>query len=41
MRTPQVEEPTLESTYRSSLGDLVLVIGTGAIFVLAFLSAVR
>ena len=40
MRT-KPEEPTLESTYRSSLGDVVLVIGTSAIFVLAFLSALR
>jgi hypothetical protein len=40
MRTPP-EEPTLESSYRNSIGDVVLVIGTGAIFILAFLSAVR
>jgi len=42
MRTStQIDEPTLESSYTSSIGDLVLVIGTSAIFILAFLSALR
>ena len=43
MRTHEMnsDEPTLESSYTSSLGDVVLVIGTSAIFILAFLSAVR
>jgi hypothetical protein len=40
MRAPH-NEPTIQTTYRSSLGDLVLVVGTAAIVVLAFISAIR
>jgi len=40
MRT-KPNEPTLETTYRSSMGDLVLNIGMAAIVVLALISAVR
>ena len=40
MRT-KPEEPTIESAYQGSLGDLVLIVGTAAIVALAFLAAVR
>lgn len=34
-------EPTLQSSYTGSLGDIVLVIGSAAIVVLALISAIR
>ena len=34
-------EPTIQTAYRGSLGDLVLIVGTAAIVALAFLAAVR
>jgi|SoiMethySBSTD1v2_1073268.scaffolds.fasta_scaffold3262008_2 hypothetical protein len=35
------DEPTVQTAYTGSLGDLVLVLGSAAIVVLALISAVR
>ena len=40
MRAKPVET-TLQSAYRTSIGDLVLAIGTAAIVALAFVAAIR
>lgn len=41
MRTKTHSEPDLQTAYRGSIGDLVLIVGTAAIVVLAFVSAIR
>ena len=41
MRTKTNTEPTIATTYRGSIGDVVLIVGTAAIVGLAILSALR
>jgi len=37
----ETTETTIQSAYRTSVGDFVLIVGTAAIMILAFLSAIR
>lgn len=41
MRSDRIAEPTLETTYKSSIGDVMLVLGTLVIVVVAFIPAFR
>jgi len=41
MRANASNEPSIETAYTGSLGDIVLILGSAAIVVLALISAIR
>jgi hypothetical protein len=41
MRADTSNEPSIHTAYTGSLGDVVLIIGSAAIVVLALISAIR